>query len=74
MPLEALVNGLEKYTVLTEREKQIMHHANEGLRNKEIAERLFISPGTAKKHLKNIFQKLDAKNKIQAINKWNKRA
>ncbi|MEJ7822698.1 MAG: LuxR C-terminal-related transcriptional regulator [Chitinophagaceae bacterium] len=69
MPLEALVNGLKKYTVLTKREKQILHHANEGLRNKEIAERLCISPGTVKKHFDNIFKKLQAGNKIKALNK-----
>ncbi len=69
MPLEALVNGLKKNTVLTEREKQILHNANEGLRNKEIAERLYISPGTVKKHLDNIFKKLQAGNQIEALNK-----
>ncbi len=59
---------------LTSREREILKLVAEGCSNKQIADKLFISIETAKKHLKNIFQKLDAKNKIQAMNKWNKRA
>ena len=42
-----------------------------GLSNKAIASQLNISPETVKKHLQNIFEKLGAHNKIQAINKLN---
>ncbi|MDD2211645.1 MAG: LuxR C-terminal-related transcriptional regulator [Clostridia bacterium] len=44
---------------LTEREYEIACLAAQGLRNKEIAEMLFISPGTVRSHLSVIFQKLE---------------
>ncbi len=69
MPLQALVNGLKKCTVLTKREKEILQHAHEGLTNNAIAGRLFISSGTVKKHFDNIFKKLQVGNKIEALNK-----
>lgn len=69
MPVHALKKGLEKCTILTQREKEVFIYANEGLRNKEIAVRLFISPGTVKKHFDNIFKKLDACNKLEALKK-----
>ncbi len=40
-----------------------------GLPNKGIATELNISAETVKKHLKNIFEKLQARNKIEALNK-----
>lgn len=59
---------------LTPREMEILQLISEGCSNKQIADKLFISIDTVKKHLNNIFQKLDARNKIQAMNNWNKRA
>jgi len=52
---------------LTHREIEILRVLSKGLSNQAIAERLFISPETVKRHLYNIFQKLDAKNRQQAI-------
>ncbi len=69
MPLQALINGLETCSFLTSREKEIIQLAHEGLTNKEIASRLFISAGTVKKHFDNIFNKLQVGNKMQALNK-----
>lgn len=43
---------------LTEREREIAILAAQGLRNREIAERVFISEQTVKNHLKTIFDKL----------------
>ena len=47
----------------------ILEMLDERLQNKEIADKLYISPETAKSHLRNIFQKLNAKNRRQAVEK-----
>ena len=56
-------------SLLTKRETEIMHHVYQGYTNKQIADKLFISEETVKKHLKNIFCKLDASNRINALSK-----
>lgn len=55
--------------LLTEREKEVLHLLSKGLVYKQIADELFISHETVKKHLKNIYQKLQVQNKIEALNK-----
>ena len=50
-------------TVLTERERQIMHLVSEGLSNKEIGRQLNISDGTIKVHLHRIYEKLAISNR-----------
>jgi LuxR family maltose regulon positive regulatory protein len=52
---------------LTEQETNVLRFMAEGLSNKEIAPRLNISAETVKFHLKNIYRKLGAKNRIQAL-------
>ncbi len=42
---------------LTPRERQVLEHVEQGLKNKEIARELGIRPGTVKIHLKHIFEK-----------------
>lgn len=54
---------------ITPREVQILHLMAQGSMNKEIASHLNISPETVKKHIKNIFQKTGAHNRIEALNK-----
>ena len=49
----------EAARMLTAREIEIVKQTATGLRNMEIANRLFISEGTVKMHLHNIYQKLD---------------
>jgi LuxR family maltose regulon positive regulatory protein len=51
---------------LTEREQEVLRLVAKGLSNREIAEALFITLGTVKKHLNNIFSKLDVKSRTQA--------
>lgn len=54
---------------ITPRETEILHLMAQGSMNKEIANLLNISPETVKQHIKNIFQKTGAHNRIEALNK-----
>jgi len=38
-----------------------------GLSNQEIADKLFLSAGTVKRHMSNIYQKLDVHSRTQAL-------
>lgn len=60
----------DTHTLLSHREKEVLELLSKGLMYKEIAQHLFISPETVKKHLKNIYQKLHVQNKIEALNKF----
>jgi DNA-binding CsgD family transcriptional regulator len=52
---------------LTAREAEIFDLVAVGLSNADIAERLWISPGTVKKHLDNIYAKLGVRNRTAAV-------
>jgi len=54
------------YNQLTDREREVLCQVAEGLSNKEIAKRLYISEKTVKNHLTNIFQKLGVEDRTQA--------
>ncbi len=54
---------------LTEREYEVLCLLHEGLSNKEVANKLFISENTVKTHVSNLFVKLDARRRTQAIKK-----
>lgn len=56
---------------LTKREKQILEKLNEGASNQAIADQLYLSTHTVKRHLYNIFKKAGTKNRIQTSN-WAK--
>ncbi len=51
---------------LTERETEILELLAQGLTNRQIGERLFISPKTAGVHVSNILGKLEVPSRIQA--------
>ncbi len=53
---------------LSEREKEMLQLLADGVSNKEIATRLFVSENTVKFHLKNIYSKLGVGSRLQAIN------
>lgn len=50
---------------LTPREREIVHFICRGMKNKEIAEALSITPGTVKVHLMHIFEKAGVKDRFQ---------
>ncbi len=52
---------------LSERELEVLRLAAEGLSNRDIALRLFVTVGTVKKHLNNVFAKLGAARRAEAI-------
>jgi LuxR family maltose regulon positive regulatory protein len=52
---------------LSQRELEVMRQLALGLSNQEIGNKLFISTGTVKRHISNIYQKLDVHSRVQAI-------
>lgn len=61
----ALVAQLE----LSKRELEILGLLAQGHSNQEIASKLFVSLSTVKTHIQNLFEKLDVKRRIQAVEK-----
>jgi DNA-binding NarL/FixJ family response regulator len=53
--------------LLTEREREVMALVGAGLTNEEIAERLFMSPATAKTHVSRAMVKLGARDRAQLV-------
>ena len=64
-------NNIDKIT-LSERETEILEQLSKGSSNKIIAESLSISPFTVKRHIENIYQKLQAHNRIDLLEKARK--
>lgn len=64
MPESTLTNVPEE---ISQRELEILKWLVNGLDYKAIAEKLFISPHTVRKHIGNIYQKLHVNSKAQAI-------
>ena len=56
--------------MLSKREKEILEKLSKGLLYKEIADELFISPQTVRKHVYHIYEKLHVGNRIEAVNKF----
>jgi ATP/maltotriose-dependent transcriptional regulator MalT len=54
---------------LSKREIEVLTHLKNGLSNEEIATKMFVSKNTIKTHIKNIYSKLDVRNRIQALKK-----
>lgn len=59
---ERCENNIE---LLTVREKEILLEISKGTNNKKIAEKLFITENTVKKHISNIFHKLNVNNRTE---------
>jgi two-component system, NarL family, nitrate/nitrite response regulator NarL len=57
----------KKISSLTERELQVIALIAEGLKNRQIAERLFISPTTVTHHLSSIYSKLGVTDRLELV-------
>jgi two-component system NarL family response regulator len=65
--LASKLAGVLFRTELTERELAVLRLMCEGKSNKEIGAALFISEGTVKTHVKNLFAKLDVNSRSEAV-------
>jgi DNA-binding NarL/FixJ family response regulator len=63
---KSMVN--DSLDLLSSREKEILEMLSKGLLYKEIAEKVFISPQTVRKHVYHIYEKLHVSNRIEAVN------
>ena len=53
--------------IITRREEEVLQLIADGCSTPEVAERLYISQKTVKNHLASIYQKLDARDRTQAV-------
>ena len=66
---DVLDTSLVSELKLSKRELEILGLLAQGHSNQEIAAKLFISLSTVKTHIQNLFEKLDVKRRIQAVEK-----
>jgi two-component system response regulator DegU len=64
--LEAPTPGEEQH-VITKREEEVLQRIADGCSTSEVAAQLYISQKTVKNHLASIYQKLDARDRTQAV-------
>jgi len=57
---------------ISKREYEVLELISQGLSNQEIADKLFVSTNTIKTHSSNLFMKLDARRRTQAIQRARK--
>jgi len=67
IPPDTTVEQLFSDDIITEREKEIIALILQGKSNKDIEDELFISLGTVKNHLYNIYKKLNIKSRTQLV-------
>lgn len=65
-PFTADEKELEKLS-LSKRELEILQLISEGLSNQQIAGKLFLSENTVKKHISNLFFKMDVERRTEAV-------
>jgi ATP/maltotriose-dependent transcriptional regulator MalT len=59
--------GASQVERLSDRELEVLRLIAVGLSNREIAEKLYLSPGTVKTHVHNICGKMGVSNRTQAV-------
>lgn len=68
-PIDMSDQGQKEDIKLTPRESEVLEQLSKGLNYIHIANNLIISPSTVRKHIENIYVKLQVHNKIEAIQK-----
>lgn len=53
--------------LLTEQERNILRLIEKGMSNKQIADKIHVTNGTVKTHIKNLYRKLDVSSRLQAL-------
>lgn len=66
------VKSVEPEFNLSTRESEVLQHLSTGLSYQEISNNLNVSNGTIRKHVENIYRKLQVHNKVEAVQKANK--
>lgn len=59
----------EYFQELSRREKEILEQLSKGFRYKEIADQLYVSVETVRTHIRNIYEKLQVNNRVDALKK-----
>jgi len=66
----SIVNEKDKEDIkLSNRETEVLEHLSTGLNYIQIADNLILSKGTVRKHIENIYRKLQVHNKMEAVQK-----
>jgi DNA-binding NarL/FixJ family response regulator len=68
-PLEIKNTQEQENIILTNREVEVLEQLSKGLSYNLIAENLILSTGTVRKHIENIYKKLQVHNKLEAVQK-----
>jgi len=61
------ITGVPVESIITRREEEVLQLIAEGFSTTEVAARLFISVKTVKNHLASVYQKLDSRDRTQAV-------
>ncbi len=69
MQSRKIINEQEQIPPLTEREREVLTLLDEGCTQKEIAQRLYLSSNTVRRHIQNSYEKLGVNNNILAVKK-----
>ena len=68
-PLNLITSGEKEDLSLSKREVEVLEQLSKGLSYTSIAENLFLSPSTVRKHIENIYKKLQVHSKLEAVQK-----
>ena len=68
-PIDFDAKTEEEEIKLSTREIEVLEQLSKGLNYNQIADNLILSPSTVRKHIENIYTKLQVHNKLEAIQK-----